>query len=188
MRRYLLGTLAILLLALLGLQSCEAIKPGRVFAPEHFGMTCPEAGLCLEDPARLAEAKALRSQALRFVQSEIGPLKKAPRVLFCSTETCSQNFGMSGTKAYAVGTHGILIHPDGWQEYILRHEMIHHWQSETFGTAHVAHRLPKWYVEGMAYELSGDPRQPLPRADIEQYRMQFRAWLAAGNDWRVPPS
>jgi hypothetical protein len=47
--------------------------------------------------------------------------------------------------------------------------------------------LPRWYIEGMAYSISQDPRKPLPRADIQGWRDLFNAWKEEGNDWRQPP-
>ena len=36
--------------------------------------------------------------------------------------------------------------------------------------------LPEWLVEGMAYSLSADPRQPLSEP-WEKHRTRFDAWL-----------
>ena len=50
-----------------------------------------------------------------------------------------------------------------------------------------ASRLPRRYIEGMAYSISQDPRDPLPRRDIQTWRTQFNMWIEEGNDWRQPP-
>lgn len=166
-------------------------KPARVLQPSLFGMTCtaegPSAGLCIDDTAQLSKALDLRDSALAFVQDKLGPFEQQPRVLFCSSPACSQRFGMEAVSAFALGDMGILVHPKGWHPHILRHEMIHHWQAERFGRLDVSHRLPRWYIEGMAYALSEDPRHPLPREDIEAWRQEFTDWMAAGNDPRRPP-
>ena len=71
---------------------------------------------------------------------------------------------------------------------MVRHEMIHHWQAEQFGAAESAKNLPQWYVEGMAYEFSNDPRGTISSPVAQKHRARFRAWIAAGNNWRVPPA
>jgi hypothetical protein len=38
------------------------------------------------------------------------------------------------------------------------------------------HRGPEWFIEGMAYSLSEDPRTELAEP-FEQYRSQFEAWF-----------
>ena len=37
-------------------------------------------------------------------------------------------------------------------------------------------RALEWFIEGMAYSLSEDPRAKLPEP-FERYRSQFEAWL-----------
>lgn len=108
-------------------------------------------------------------------------------MLFCSSEACFTSFGnpaVSGFYFWGLGT--IAINGKGWHDYVLRHELIHHWQAERFGPLK-ASRMPRWYIEGMAYSLSQDPRIPLPRTDIQAWREQFDDWVIRGNDWRRAP-
>ena len=169
------------------LAACALYKPLRVLTPEIFGLTCMSDDICVEDPATITEATALRDNALRFVEENIGPLRQPPRVLFCGSEECFARFGNPAVSAlYFWGMETLLINEKGWQDYILRHELIHHWQVQQFGPVQSS-RLPRWYIEGMAYSLSQDPRNPLPRTDIEEWRAQFDAWVEEGNDWRQPP-
>lgn len=166
----------------------EPLKPARVVAPQMFGLTCPVEGICVEDPTRLEEATLLRDAALQFVTANIGPLQEALRVLFCSTTACFARFGPPVVAAVHVGgLDTIILNETGWQEHIVRHELIHQWQVERFGVI-AARQLPRWYIEGMAYALSEDPRDPLPRADIQTWRSDFQAWVAEGNDWREGPT
>ncbi|MGH1414350.1 MAG: hypothetical protein ACRBB0_12725 [Pelagimonas sp.] len=173
--------------ALAGLSACSPDKAGRILAPEQYGMTCVSATICLEDTGRKAQAEALYAQAARTVQAQLVPFKAPPRMLFCSTKACSAQFGEDHSQALTLGTYGILIREDGWHGYTLRHEMIHHLQAERFGIRATSYTLPKWYIEGMAYTLAGDPRQPLPRPELEDYREAYKAWIAAGNTWSQPP-
>lgn len=173
-------------LALL-LAACAFYKPLRVLTPETFGLTCITDDICVEDTSTITEAAKLRDDALSFVTANVGPIERPPRVLFCNSEDCFSRFGNPAVAALNFsGLDTLLINDRGWQDYILRHELIHHWQVEQFGVVQ-ASRLPRWYIEGMAYSISQDPRDPLPRSDIQAWRDQFNAWVEEGNDWRQPP-
>lgn len=162
-------------------------KPIRVFVPEYYGLSCVTEEICLEEPERLAEARALYDEAAIFAQDRLGAFENRPRVLFCSTEACGRAFGNPYTKGQNVGVSGVIIYPSGWDVHILSHEMIHHMQYEHFGVLRAA-RLPRWFLDGMAYSMSEDPRWPHPHPEIDQMRAQFDDWVAAGNSWDVPPS
>ena len=88
---------------------------------------------------------------------------------------------------YFWGANDIVVNDKGWQDHIVRHELIHHWQSETFGVLQAGTRLPRWYIEGMAYVLSEDPRPIIPNEKAQAQRLRFQRWIAAGNDWRMAP-
>ena len=175
-----------LVLAML-LAACAFYKPLRVITPNTFGLNCVTDSLCVEDMSTVADATRLRDDALSFVVANVGPIDQPPRVLFCSSEDCFARFGNPAVAAlYFWGLDTLLINDKGRQDYILRHELIHHWQVEQFGALQ-ASRLPRWYIEGMAYSISQDPRDPLPRPDIQKGRDQFNVWVEEGNDWRQPP-
>lgn len=176
------GTLA------LTLSTCALYKPARVLSPETYGMTCPNAEICIDDPSALPKATRLRTEALEFVETTLGAFKTPPRVLFCTTKECFDQFGSQRIRAQNIGTFGAVINSIGWQDYIVRHEMIHHLQNERFGIFNASLRMPRWFIEGMAYSVSQDPRRPLPNEEIEKYRQKYEAWVAAGNDWQTPPN
>lgn len=150
------------------------IKPVRVVAPELAGVSCSREFICTDDTSRYQEAVALYDEALHFVNSSVGAIENKPRVTFCSTETCFQFFGLGKRSAATIGTFGIVISPRAWKPYYVRHEMIHHLQNERLGLVKVW-RDPQWFVEGMAYALSEDPRPKLSEP-FEQYRSQFNVW------------
>jgi hypothetical protein len=162
-------------------------KPSRVLMPQLFGLSCPTDHICLDDLDRLDEARRLTNDAMEYVADTLVPFEKRPRVLFCSTQECFRQFGNPAIAAQNVTTVGIVINELGWSDYILRHEMIHHVQNEVFGAANASYLLPRWFIEGMAYTLSEDPRRPLPRTDIEGYRTEYEAWIAEGRTWRDVP-
>ena len=53
--------------------------------------------------------------------------------------------------------------------------MIHIRQAEELGVF-FSLLFPEWFVEGMAYSLSEDPRQPLSEP-WEQHRITFYSWF-----------
>jgi len=149
-------------------------KPVRVVAPELMGLSCISDIICTDDVSRYQEAATLYDEALHFVDSSVGSIEKKPRVIFCSSQACFQSFGLGKRSAATIGTFGIVISPRAWKPYYVRHEMIHHLQNEKLGMIK-AWREPKWFIEGMAYSLSEDPRPKLSEP-FEQYRSQFKDW------------
>lgn len=151
-------------------------KPVRVLAPQWVnGISCVTAQICLDDVSRYPEASELYQSALRFVTTAVDPIQEFPRVIFCPTEACFQSFGFDKASASTVGKSGIVIGPNAWTAYYVRHEMIHHLQAERLGVL-TQWLGSAWFIEGMAYSLSEDPRQPLPEP-WQQHRTRFEAWF-----------
>lgn len=152
-----------------------AFKPIPVLAPQLAGVTCYEHNVCVDDLARLPEALALRAEALDFVSERVDRITQIPRFVFCSDQPCAERFGFAYQGAYHVGTSGIVIGPKGWKPFFVRHELIHHVQMENIGSLHALLFTPTWFIEGMAYSLSKDPRRPLPEP-LEGWRSRFDSW------------
>jgi len=151
-------------------------KPVRILMPAINGVTCVSDTLCLEDIDRVSEAGILYEKALKFVNIEVEKIKDNPRVIFCMTERCNQAFGFHPpAKAHTIGVSGIVVSPWGWNETILRHEMIHHLQAEQLGVIK-QWRSPNWFKEGMAYSLSQDARPNLTES-LKKYKSEFEKWL-----------
>jgi len=168
--------LAFLLCVVIPLVAWFAVKPVRVVAPSAFGLLCTNQAVCVESANKLPEALALYSEAFNFVREQVGPIQGRPLVVFCSTEACSNHFGLGLRSAVTVGTMGTVVSPSAWKSYYVRHELIHHLQGQKFG---VLRRMlmPSWLIEGMAYSLSQDPRLQLAEP-WQQYRTRFNEWLA----------
>lgn len=154
-----------------------AFKPIRVLAPQLVGLTCSDDNVCIDDPAKMPEALALRAEALRFVADRADRPASVPRFVFCSQSACAESFGFAYQAAYHVGTSGVVIGPRGWQPFFVRHELIHHVQMENIGSLHALLFTPTWFIEGMAYSLSEDPRRPLPEP-LEGWRSRFKSWYS----------
>jgi len=152
------------------------IKPVRVIAPELVGVTC-YGSVCTDEPSRLPQATRLYDEAMQYVDANVGATHGAPRAIFCATAACSAHFGFTRAAAYTVGTFAIVISHRAWRPYFVRHELIHHLQNERLGGLRMWLLKPKWFREGMAYSLSGDPRRPLVQP-LESYRAEFEIWRA----------
>jgi hypothetical protein len=150
-------------------------KPVRVLAPQWVnGISCVSGSICIDNVSRYPEASRLYESALVFVTTEVGPFRKNPCIVFCTTDDCFQSFGFNKASASTVGELGIVVSPRGWTAYYVRHEMIHHLQAEQLG-ALTQWLSPQWLFEGMAYSLSEDPRQPFAEP-WQQHRTEFNAW------------
>lgn len=170
-----LSLLAFAIVAGLPAITWAAFKPIRVLAPQLTGIQCLANDICIDDISRLPEAVVLRDEAVGFVTSRLDRIRKLPRFVFCSNAECAKSFGFTNQGAYHVGTSGIVIGPRGWQPHFARHELIHHVQMENIGSLHALLFTPIWFIEGMAYSLSDDPRKPLPEP-LQGWRDRFDRW------------
>lgn len=168
----------LLLVALLAapLAAWAFLKPVRVLAPELNGVSCLSDTICTDDPSRYTVASNLYKSARQFVEAAVGPMEHKPRVIFCSTDGCFQAFGLGRRSAATLGTVAIVVSPRAWQSHYVRHEILHHVQNERLGSLKVWMVSPEWFVEGMAYSLSEDPRRVLSEP-WQQDRTQFEAWF-----------
>lgn len=175
-KRLLLLRLVLLLLVVTPLAAWLLVKPVRVLAPSLVGLSCDRGPVCTDDPQRWQAASDLYAEAMVFVSGSIAPPETSPRAVFCATQACADRFGLGARAAVTVGTWGIVLAPRAWQPHFIRHELIHVLQGQRLG---VVRRLlmPTWFVEGMAYSLSEDPRAPLAEP-WEAHRARFNTWLA----------
>lgn len=169
-----LKRLLILILVVVPVAAWFIVKPVRVIAPSWADMNCPSPQVCVDDPSRLDSAVALYEDGVRFVSEQVTPLQGRPRVLFCAHQACAAHFGLGKRAAVTVGTFGTIIGPEAWEAHFVRHELIHFLQAEKLGTIRLAFK-PRWFVEGMAYELSRDAQFDITGAS-ENDRRQFAEW------------
>jgi len=174
-----LKRLALLIFVIVPLAAWFIVKPIRVVAPELVGITCPLEHVCVDDMTRVQEAIDLHTAGVAFVASNLAPLKVAPKVIFCATVDCALTFGLGARSAVTVARLGTVIGPKAWKPYYVRHEMIHVLQAEQMGVIRLMFK-PSWFVEGMAYALSEDPRETLTEP-FETDRKLFRKWYQTTN-------
>lgn len=166
--------ITLIILFLMPIAVWSAYKPVRVIVPQWNGVSCITEQICIETLEKAEEARVLYDSSVAFVNDFVGVMENNPRVTFCSSVECFKAFGFRApSKAKAVGLSGIVVGPDGWKGHILRHEIIHHLQSERLGIIR-QWRSPPWFKEGMAYSLSGDPRNLTE--PFNSYREQFGNW------------
>ena len=156
-------------------------KPVRALAPEWAGVLCYEESVCTDNPTKVAEALALKQEAMSFVKAWAGQFNAEPRMIFCTTAACDDSFGFRGNAAYNVGAKALVVASRGWKPYYIRHELIHCVQVERIGGFRMLLRTPGWLIEGMAYSASQDPRSPL-QEPWETYRKVYEEWAQ-----KVPP-
>lgn len=167
----------LVMLAAVPLLAWFLVKPVRVFAPELAGVNCLNASVCIDDVARQQEAESLHAEGMAFVQDTLGTIEGKPRITFCASQACADSFGLGARSAVTLANFGTVIGPGAWKSYYVRHELIHYLQAERLGTLRLLFK-PGWWVEGMAYALSQDPRAPLVEP-FESHRKKFLAWHAA---------
>lgn len=154
-------------------------KPVRLVMPTLAGMSRITGNLYSDTPSQAEDATKLYNEAFNFVGLKIGAIKSCPRVVFCANVANAQFFGLGRASAMTADPCGILIGPRAWKPYYVRHELIHHLQYEHLGLYRY-HRCPAWFIEGMAYSLSEDPRVELPQP-AKNYRSKFEAWMRSIN-------
>lgn len=169
-----LRRLALVLGAIVPALAWAIVKPVRVVAPEWVGITCTSQSICVDDPSKASEAQALYAEAIAFVGTNVSAVPGQPRITFCSSQACAENFGLGVRSAVTLGTFGTVIGPRAWEPYYVRHELIHYLQGRQLGVLQLLVK-PSWFVEGMAYGLSEDPRAPLAQP-FEGYRSAFLSW------------
>lgn len=174
LKKWIIFVVAILTIVVL-ISAFAFYKPIRVIIPEVFGITCQYKNLCVEDSSQLAEAKKLVERSKTNLKTNWGLFIGDPKVIFCSSNKCKETFGLSRAAGFNVGTFGIVITPRGWTDYYVSHELIHFWQAYNFGS-YVLISGDSWVIEGMAYALSGDPREELSEP-FQSYRSKYLSWL-----------
>jgi hypothetical protein len=167
--------LALLVFIVVPALAWAVVRPVRVLLPRvGTTVTCVDASICVDDPERTDDAKAVYAEAVTFVSRRFGAVEGEPKVVFCSTQVCADHFGLGKRSAVTLGTLGTVVGPRAWKSYYVRHELIHYEQFKHLGLLRVL-RSPSWLVEGMAYGLSEDPRKPLAEP-FESWRKEFLAW------------
>jgi len=147
------------------------VKPAKIVFPQLAGVECVKEWICVDDISRFKEAKSLYEASLSEIEGKLTKFENMPKVVFCSSQECFSAFGFNKAAGMSLGGFGVVISPRGWTPYYVKHELIHQWQSENYGSL-VVWRAPRWVIEGMAYFLSDDPRGKLSDP-FQSYREKY---------------
>ena len=149
-------------------------KPVRTFFPVLVGMHCINKNICVENKQSYELSDKLYNEARSYLQLKIGSFESSPIFIFCETQLCFEKFGFKKASAQTLGTVATVVGPNGWKSYIVEHEMIHHIQKEKLGSFRFF-SSPIWFIEGMAYSFSRDPRVNLEEP-WQSYKTTFEQW------------
>lgn len=170
----------VVILLLLPISALAFFRPVRVLIPEAFGVRCNEQNLCIDDFSQFEAAESLLHDSKSYLAEQWGLAIGEPKIVFCSTEQCRSAFGLSNKAGFTLGSFATAIAPRGWRQHYVAHELIHHWQADSFGSLALL-TGEQWLIEGMAYALSNDPRIAL-HEPFESYRQRFNDWYRRNAD------
>lgn len=148
--------------------------PLRIAAPQLFGMHCAEQ-VCVESDRDLETALALFRSARDDVEALAGTELPPHRAVLCKSDACHARFGGGAERAISFPFLGMVVAGQSWQDYIIRHELIHWLQFEHYGAFETMSH-PAWFREGMAYALSDAPDWDIPEP--------FKPWIAESQYWQ----
>lgn len=152
--------------------------PYRALTPTVFGAHSIGANIFTDAPQQRQHLHALLERSKANVETALGPLRKHPqRIIICTADPCQARFGF-GTIGLALSRHAILLGPEGVNEMILTHELVHiHVKSDYRLRDYWKPRVPSWFDEGLATLISGDPR-------LTSFKTRDAAWIREAKDFR----
>lgn len=162
-----------------------AFKPIRILAPELNGVSCFDR-ICVEEPRRLDEARALQQAAIAAVGRKLVPLEEPPLTVFCSSRACYRSFGGGLERGATLFDWGVILPPESWVPHIVEHEYIHMLQAQELGLRG-RERTPDWFKEGMPFFVSQPPEYDLPEY-ARPLALRYREWeqsVGRENAWRA---
>lgn len=167
---------------------------GALVCPHCFGFT-PIAGKTYVETtmpaADRARAAAVLRQARAIVLTFYGSLAADPSVFVCATPDCYRRFGGGNSRGMAMLDRALILAPDGVTPVIAEHELSHVELHRRAGAWRVSFgAIPRWFDEGLAINVSDDPRYLLPGAGAARCRARSRdplpetrrAWMAQADD------
>jgi hypothetical protein len=173
MEKRIVGASIIVLCSAAAIGAFWAAPPLKLAAPGLFGLECAER-VCVEQVEDLRQARELFATAAAAVETQTGLAVPRLNAVLCRSEDCYRRFGGGDERAISYPFLGTVIAGRSWQDYIIRHELIHWLQFEHFG-AFETMRQPVWFREGMAYALSGAPDHDIPEP-FKPWMAQYRGW------------
>lgn len=189
----LLGGFAVLLLAV----TLFAFPVAAAAAcPSCYGFTAlPQSDIYIERgmaPATQAALETVLANARTRVVAFYGSVTAHPRILACATPRCFARLRGGRRAAVSYADLLLVISPRGTNGVIAAHELAHLEFHHRIGIMRfLTGAVPAWFDEGLAVEVSGDPRYvgaaaaPCRAGDRERLPESMFAWQArtpAGHD------
>lgn len=87
-----------------------------------------------------------------------GEATAAPYIVACITSACDDRFGSYGQRAAAYGDLAIRLSPRGLSAQLIAHELSHTEVFRRAGGWWYARKIPRWFDEGIAVVVAGEPR------------------------------
>jgi hypothetical protein len=161
---------------------------GAIVCPTCFGFVPIGDDIFVEstmsETAR-RDAAATLPKSRERVRAFYGVLLREPRVFICATEDCYRRYAGGGSRGTAFLDRALILAPDPATVPIAAHELSHielHARIGLFATVRDA--LPRWFDEGLAVNVSDDPRYLLPGTGRARCRMRADDALPASrSDW-----
>lgn len=129
--------------------------------PRCYGFTSIGDGIYVEEGMandHRAAVVGIVGEARNRVKAFYGELKGKPRILICETEDCYRPIG-GGSRGQAILDWALVLSPQGTNAIIAAHEISHIELHHRIGLINTWYRaVPQWFDEGLAADVSGDPR------------------------------
>jgi hypothetical protein len=122
--------------------------------PECYGLSSVGSGAYAEqDDLRYRQIMAMADQQ---ITTFYGSRESHPRVLLCATDSCYHRIGGGREDWQAIRNWSLLLSPASLNVIIATHELSHVEFHYRLGSARS--KVPQWFDEGLAVNVSGDPR------------------------------
>lgn len=195
LRRYGLAAGAAVIAAIVGLALAYPAA-AAVACPGCFGFEPLAGHAYMEGPPAAttrSDVQSLVAAAENRVRDFYGERESDPRIFVCATESCYRRVGGGGSRGMAMIDAALFVSPRGANVVIVSHELSHIELHHRLGLIRTVRRdIPQWFDEGLAVNVSDDPRYLAPRAKGDRCLVESdevlpadrRAWIetAASHD------
>lgn len=111
-----------------------------------------------------ADVLSLAAAAEDRVRAFYGERESDPRLFICGTDACYRRVGGGGSRGMALLDAALFVSPRGIDIVIVSHELSHIELHHRLGLLRTVRRdIPQWFDEGLAVNISDDPRYLAPR-------------------------
>jgi len=163
---------------------------GACICPHCFGFDTLADNIFIEQDAgadQRARIQTTVGDARNVVRSFYGDLQREAYVFVCISDACYRRFGGGRSRGMAVFDRALILAPDGVTRVIAAHELAHIELHARAGAWRVWRgAIPRWFDEGLAVNVSDDPRYLAPGRGRARCRARSDDPLPeARRDWLV---